>query len=188
MSLEDLTTEDMLHLRIPRSMPIQKPGKSKQNYQTPPEFLEAVKTRLNISNFAWDLASEPHNCVSPYGGFTEKTNALVQDWVTVCGVYDSHLGTYDGWLWLNPPYADIGPWVEKAAQESLKGAHIAMLIPASVGANWWRDHVVSNSYQLHLNGRLKFVGAKDYYPKDCSLLLFTPFIRSGSAVWDWKNG
>lgn len=90
-------------------------------------------------------------------------------------------------MWLNPPYANIEPWVQKCAEESKRGAHIACLVPASVGANWWRDWVVNDSYQLFLNGRLKFVGCTDYYPKDCALLLYTPFIRSGSAIWNWRE-
>lgn len=157
-------------------MPIQKPGKSFQSYQTPLEFLFAVKRRLN-DGFVVDLAADEDNTAAP-SFFDEKANSLVQDWGVAC---------VGGWGWLNPPYADIEPWVKKAAEESLNGARIAMLVPASVGANWWRDYVERESYQLFLNGRIKFVGAKDFYPKDCALLLYTPFIRSGSAVWNWRS-
>jgi phage N-6-adenine-methyltransferase len=161
-------------------MPQQKPGKSKQDYRTPPEFLDAVKHRLHIYGFLHDLAATYDNAVCS-ACFTPEDNSLTQNWTRLRYSDDPH-----PWCWLNPPYADIEPWVAKAASESKLGAHIAMLVPASVGANWWRDYVEHDSYQLFLNGRIKFVGCKDYYPKDCALLLYTPFIRSGSAVWDWR--
>lgn len=160
-------------------MPQQKPGRSKQDYQTPPEFLTAVKNRLHIGDFDWDLAATDENKVCPcHHG---PGSVFGEDALRVAWRHD------DGWMWLNPPYADIKPWVQKAASESQQGAHIAMLVPASVGANWWKAHVVNESYQLFLNGRIKFIGALDYYPKDCALLLYTPFIRSGNAIWSWND-
>lgn len=147
-------------------------GKSKQNYQTPPEFMDAARTRLAIPTFTWDLAADDANKQAPFF-YTEAQNSLIQDWDS-CG----------GWLWLNPPFGNIAPWVAKAA--SCKESYIALLVPASVGANWWRDHVEDHAYQLFLNGRIQFVGAKDAYPKDCALLLYTPFHASGNEVWSWK--
>ncbi len=37
--------------------PKQKPGRSKQDYGTPPEFLDAVKARFRIEAFDCDLAA-----------------------------------------------------------------------------------------------------------------------------------
>jgi DNA (cytosine-5)-methyltransferase 1 len=156
-------------------MPDQKPGLSKQDYQTPQEFIIACLNRLRISEFTWDLAASAQNTQADHF-ITQEQDSLKQRWHEL-----------DGWLWLNPPYADIKPWVEKAHEESLKGALIAILIPASVGANWWRDYVNNSCYQLFLNGRITFVGCSTPYPKDCALLLYTPFIRSGNSVWDWRK-
>ena len=163
------------------TMPAQKPGRSKQDYQTPEDFVLAVQRRLHIPYFGWDLAADKDNTQATRF-FTEDDDSLKQVWSSL--YYNAAMPE---WLWLNPPYADIEPWVKKASEESRLGAFVAMLVPASVGANWWRDYVEFESYQLFLNGRIKFVGAKDYYPKDCALLLYTPFIRSGSAVWDWRS-
>lgn len=160
-------------------MPEQKPGRSKQDYRTPPEFLDAMVKRLHVNHFSVDLAATEQNKVAGmhYGpGSTLGEDSLLQPW-----------NLHGGWCWLNPPYADIRPWVEKAHDESLKGAKIAILIPASVGANWWADYVEKSCYQLFLNGRITFQGCTTPYPKDCALLLYTPFIRSGNAVWDWRN-
>src|SRR5262245_23845034 len=111
------------------SMPVpkQKPGKSKQDYQTPQEFLAATCDMLNIEGFDWDLAASPENTVAP-NFFTEADNSLAQDW-TKC----------QGWCWLNPPFSHIAPWAQKANEA--RGTNIAMLIPASVGSNWWAQYV-----------------------------------------------
>jgi phage N-6-adenine-methyltransferase len=157
-------------------MPKQKPGQSKQDYQTPPEFLAAVKNRLRIADFGLDIAASPENAVCSTF-YTEEDNALDPRCVWAC----------EGWSWLNPPYANIEDWVFKAASEARLGAYITMLVPASVGANWWRDFVNPYAYVSFLNGRLKFVGCKDYYPKDCALLLYTPWEFAGNEIWYWRN-
>lgn len=154
------------------SMPQQKPGKSKQDYQTPPELLEAIRRRLNIKDFALDVAASPENRVCE-DCYTEEDNALILPWAI------------RGWNWCNPPYANIGDWVEKAIYESCQGAYTAMLIPASVGSNWW-SHAEKYCYQLFLSPRITFVGCDTPYPKDCALLLFTPMGLTGNQVWRWK--
>lgn len=156
--------------------PIQKPGRSKQDYCTPPEFLKAVKARLHIIDFVYDLAASKENTVAPLW-YDEAANSLIQNWV------------WDGWCWCNPPFAHIEPWVEKAANEAMRGAQIAMLVPASVGSNWWWTWVEPNAYQTYLNGRLAFMPDKPkwLYPKDCALLLYHPWGFVGHELWHWRN-
>ena len=162
-------------------MPKQKPGRSEQVVATPPEFLQAVRNRLCIADFDFDLAADESNSVIlvPRGEkkfYDEADDALIQPW---------NLGS--GWNWCNPPYADIEPWVSKATSESMQGAQIAMLVPASVGANWWRAFAEPSAYVSYLNGRLKFVGHKNYYPKDLALLLYTPWGFTGHEIWNWRG-
>lgn len=159
-------------------MPKQKPGRSNQSWQTPPDFIASVETRLQ-GQFWRDLAATNDNHIPEVSQwFTPEQDAFKQDW--------SGRDYYETWQWLNPPYGDLRPWVEKCAIDSKRGGYIACLVPASVGANWWRDWVAPHAYVLFLNGRLTFVGAGAPYPKDLALLLYTPFIRSGSAVWNWR--
>jgi phage N-6-adenine-methyltransferase len=154
--------------------PIQKPGRSKQDYRTPVVFLEAVKRRFGITTFAIDLAASDENRVAPQY-FTATEDALSQPW----------RAADRGWGWCNPPFANIGDWVEKAYRESRLGAHIVMLLPAGVGANWWRDWVHGKAFVLLLNGRITFVGERDCYPKDCVLLVYGPDVAPGQDVWNW---
>lgn len=156
--------------------PKQKPGRSKQDYSTPREFVRAVCHRLRIDDFSIDLAADKDNAVCDEF-YTQEQDAIIQFW-----------NPYGGWAWCNPPYADIEPWVAKAAKESQNGAQVAMLLPSSVGANWWRVWVEPYAYQVHLNGRLAFMPDKPkwLYPKDCTLLLYHPWGFTGHEIWRWK--
>jgi phage N-6-adenine-methyltransferase len=160
------------------TMPEQKPGRSEQTVCTPPEFLDAVRRRLGIDEFDCDLAADETNTVVPEKFYTEQDDALVQPW---------KFAWSEGWNWCNPPYADIGPWVEKAQMEAyVHGTNTAMLVPASSGSNWWMHWVDGKAYVTFLNPRIKFVGHKTPYPKDLALLLYAPFLHGGSCVWRWK--
>lgn len=162
--------------------PKQKPGRSKQDYWTPPEFLDAVRKTLGVHEFDVDLAADDGNAIA-LEYFTAQNSAFdAQTWRFA-----------SGWNWLNPPYSAIGPWVERAYLEARDNrAKTAVLIPASVGANWWRDWVHNKALVLFLNGRLTFVGCTAPYPKDCALLLYDPFlVREGMTyydVWSWARG
>ncbi len=165
-----------------RTMPEQKPGRSKQDYGTPPEFWTVVLDRLGIGSFDIDLAANDENTLSSRF-YTAEDNALIRPWKID-----------DGWNWLNPPFGRIAPWVEKAYGElRLFRAQTAVLVPAAVGSNWWRDWVHEKAHVLFLNGRITFVGASDPYPKDCALLLYSveeaADIASGDraySVWSWQ--
>lgn len=156
------------------TMPAQKPGVSRQDYATPPSFLTATKRFLQISEFSIDLAAAAHNTAAKRF-YSVADNALEQPW------------TSDGWAWLNPPFAQIGPWAARAWQQAQLGAQIAMLVPAGVGANWWRDYVHQKAWVLLLNGRITFVGETMPYVKDCCLLLYGPTVKAGYSVWSWNR-
>lgn len=162
------------------SEPKQQPGRSRQDYGTPPELLAAVKSRLQIRDFDCDLAATKANAV------TDRYLTVMDDALSGLVWLRSRALT-KGWNWLNPPFADIGPWVAKALQQQLcVGARTVVLIPAAVGSNWWRDSVHERCKVLFLNGRVTFVGCDDPYPKDCALLLYDG--RSfGYDVWSWRQ-
>lgn len=159
------------------TMPLQKPGESKQDYGTPPEVLAAVRKKLGITEFDIDLAASYENkvCASCY---TELTDSLSHTTPWKVG---------DGWNWLNPPYAKIEPWVYKAWSESLLGAKTAVLVPAGVGSNWWGNWVHGKAHTLLMHGRVQFVGAEGLYPKDTVVLLYASMCRGGYEFWNWRD-
>ena len=158
---------------VSRRMPRQKPGRSKQNYATPRPFVRAVESLLGIDAFDHDFAAEPSTAVCP-SYWTKKQNAFHQRW------------DVPGWGWLNPPFANIAPWATQCRVRGSKGGRIALLVPASVGSNWFYNDVASRAFVLFLNGRLSFDGIGPY-PKDCMLCLFGPDYAPGYDVWNWRQ-
>lgn len=154
------------------TMPVQKPGKSEQSVETPEEFFLAVVDRFGC--FLWDLAADHLNTKCPQF-YNEDMNSLNQDWSKL-----------QGNLWLNPPYADIEPWVAKCHEESIRGANIFMLVPASVGSNWYKNYVHNRAYVLALSPRIKFVGHTHLYPKDLILVIYNAWGLVGFDTWRWK--
>jgi len=156
-------------------MPVQKPGRSVQEVSTPPEFIRAVEAHLGW-NFTFDLAANAANSIRGsnfFGpGSTWGEDALKESWTGI------------GFCWLNPPYADIGPWAEKCVAEQWAGATIAMLIPAAIGTNYFREHIHGKALVLALSPRLTFVGHTQSYPKDLILCVYG--VRPGFDCWRWK--
>jgi hypothetical protein len=163
------------------AMPVQKPGKSKQDYGTPWPFFRAVEEKLINARFDVDLAAHIENTKVPSCFIDRLTNSLSIAWSES---FPGKLG------WLNPEFADIAPWAAKCNAE--KGLRIVMLTPASVGANWFAEHVHGNALVVAVGPRLTFDGCKDPYPKDCILTLWNfrdendkPL--TGFEVWRWDK-
>ncbi len=150
-------------------------GKSRQDYETPLSFLHAFETRFGPIGV--DLAATEKN-TKAHLFITPEEDSLSANWSTL-----SQWG-WAVWLFLNPPFGNIAPWAEKCSLESCRGCRIALLVPASVGANWYRDFVHDKARVFFLNGRISFDG-KNPFPRDCLLALYgeTP----GYEVWTWKE-
>ena len=165
------------------TQPAQVPGRSKQDYATPDNFILAVKRLLLIERFSHDFAASGENKKAPTF-FDKEMDALsVPRWeltLRECGAM---------WGWLNPPFAHIAPWAKRCKETAEAGGHIALLVPAGIGANWYRDYVDGHARVLALNGRLAFMVDKPkwLYPKDCILCLFGPTVTPGFEVWTWRK-
>jgi phage N-6-adenine-methyltransferase len=152
--------------------PIQKPGKSKQDYGTPWALIHAIEERFG--KLTIDLAATWENKKSDRL-ITPEADAFMFQWGILIG---------EGIGWLNPPFGNIGPWAQKAAA---CGASVIMLTPASIGAEWFAAYVESTPI-VGLRPRLTFEGCEDPYPKDCMLILFGP-VGVGLpllSTWRWR--
>lgn len=155
------------------SPPIQKPGKSRQDYETPFAFINAVTRRFGSLGF--DLAASAENSKSSAGKYFDVADdALTQSWQDLT----------KGWCWLNPPFDNIGPWVRKCAEESRKTA-ILCLLPASVGSQWFANWVFGCARVYFLSPRLSFDGIAPY-PKDLILVEYSPKVPVGFECWRWR--
>ncbi len=155
------------------SEPIQKPGKSRQDFGTPVEYLDAIAHRFGRIEF--DLAARADNTVAiDFHG--PDTDSLRQDW-SLPGVRVA---------FLNPPFENIRPWAAKCESVRMLPRWTIMLVPASMGSLWWRDHVLGKC-QADGIPRMQFREATGLYPKDLACLAYG-FGVAGSGYWDWRRG
>jgi phage N-6-adenine-methyltransferase len=149
----------------------------KQGHRTPREFLDAVERRFGY--ISWDLAATDGHETGPEGArWTPNDDALVQHW---------DLPALGPVRWLNPPFANIRPWVAKLDAECRELPRWTLcLVPYSAGTKWWLDHVHEKCV-VYSVGRMKFVGSTDPYPKDLALLAYGFGARGVVPLWDWKH-
>ena len=76
-------------------------------------------------------------------------------------------------LWMNPPYGrQIGKFIKKAYEESLKGCTVVCLLPARTDTRWWWNYCLK-AYEIRfLKGRLKFGGATNSAPFPSAIVIF----------------
>ena len=111
-------------------------------FQTPLDMFEALNKEFN---FEYDLACRESNKRVENGLCYPKVDSLKVDWHKLS----------KGWLWLNPPYSPLKPWVEKVQKEFLLGAKIVMLIPPILNTRYFAK--VMPSELRMIVGRVAFV-------------------------------
>lgn len=97
--------------------------------RTPPETFAECARLAGVEAFDLDVAANAENAKAPrwYG---IEADGLDQPWL--------------GRVWCNPPYSNVGAWVEKAWVESRRRDVdvIAMLLPANrTEQAWWQAEV-----------------------------------------------
>lgn len=161
-------------MNVTRTGPSINRSRSKQDYGTPADFIEAVERRFGLLSF--DLACTTVNSKAMMGfHFDEGVDALTKDWSEL-----------DGNLWLNPPFDAIYPWAKKLHIECQRRQGFAFfLTPASVGTEWFSQHVNGYAHVLGLSPRLTFEGCDDPYPKDLMLSVYGYGLH-GFDTWRWR--
>lgn len=108
------------------------PAHDKDCWQTPLWLFDALDIEFG---FWLDSAASDKNALCAHW-LTEADDALNSEWV-------SH-----GAIWNNPPYSNIRPWVEKAAEQciqqrqTVKGMPSKSMLHMQKNARWkvWRKH------------------------------------------------
>lgn len=59
-----------------------------------------------------------------------------------------------GPVWCNPPYSDIGPWLQRA--RLYVAETVVLLLPSDTSTAWWHDQVLRASEIRFLRGRVWF--------------------------------
>lgn len=124
----------------------------KDDWETPQYILDELDREFN---FDADGACTAENC--KFGiCFTDTFNA---DWKGLT-------------VFMNPPYGrGIGKFIEKAYNESLKGATVVCLLPARVDTKWFHDYCLKGEVRF-VKGRIKFRGAENNAPFPSMIVVF----------------
>jgi len=130
---------------------------------TPQVFFDKLYTEFH---FVLDVAATEKNTKCPLY-LDKEFDGLSVVWL-------------NGW-YCNPPYGrQVGKWVKKAVEESLKGRYGVMLLPSRTDTKWF-SYIWSHKTHRprkwvreirFIKGRLKFEGAKDFAPFPSMLVIF----------------
>jgi phage N-6-adenine-methyltransferase len=103
------------------------------DYYTPPELFDKLGIEFDL-----DVASPPHKtCVPCKRYYTQADNGLLQPWY--------------GIVWMNPPFSEPRPWVEKFMQHN-NGLGI---VPTSNGK--WLTELWNSDICITLPTPIKFI-------------------------------
>jgi site-specific DNA-methyltransferase (adenine-specific) len=114
----------------------------------------------------WSTPSETYDALHAEFGFVDDpcplrgdANGLMREWQSPCFV--------------NPPYSEILPWMEKATLEAKAGKTVVLLVPARTDTRWWHEFAMKATEIRFIRGRLKFGGAKTGAPFPSAVVVFS---------------
>jgi|JI10StandDraft_1071094.scaffolds.fasta_scaffold114592_2 DNA (cytosine-5)-methyltransferase 1 len=119
------------------------PADARDEWRTPPFVFDFWARRFR---FDVDLAATPENALCAYYVMQEN-DALSYDWAGIwkCG-------------WLNPPYSNLEPWLEKARAEAARGFTTVALLPVANGQLFYGRQLFGVASEVwFISGRLAFL-------------------------------
>lgn len=141
-------------------------------WRTPPALFASLDSEFC---FQLDAAAAPHNALCRKF-ITAEQNTLETPWADCLNV--------PGYVWLNPPYSDITPFVKKAAAESANQIGTVMLVPADTSVGWFKEAIQTASEVRFITaGRLAFINPVTGKPvsgnnKGSMLIIWRPYPRT----------
>lgn len=141
-------------------------------WRTPPALFSSLNAEFC---FQLDAAAAPHNALCRKF-ITAEQNTLETPWADYLNV--------PGYVWLNPPYSDIMPFVKKAATESANQIGTVMLVPADTSVGWFKEAIQTASEVRFITaGRLAFINPVTGKPvsgnnKGSMLIIWRPYPRT----------
>lgn len=123
---------------------------NKDHWSTPDEVVEYAKSLYGL-NFVLDACATELNAKAPVY-INESVDALRVDRWPVEGD-GAHA------VWCNPPYSDVMPWVDKAAEQAERyGTTTVMLLKFDTSTTWFeRLYEVAQIISPIIGGRVQFV-------------------------------
>lgn len=141
-------------------------------WRTPPALFASLDAEFC---FQLDAAAAPHNALCRKF-ITAEQNTLETPWADYLSI--------PGYVWLNPPYSDITPFVRKAAAESANQIGTVMLVPSDTSVGWFKEAIQTASEVRFITaGRLAFINPVTGKPvsgnnKGSLLIIWKPYPRT----------
>ncbi|MBO4157197.1 phage N-6-adenine-methyltransferase [Enterobacter kobei] len=141
-------------------------------WRTPPALFASLDAEFC---FQLDAAAASHNALCRKF-ITAEQNTLETPWADYMSI--------PGYVWLNPPYSDITPFVKKAAAESANQIGTVMLVPADTSVGWFKEAIQTASEVRFITaGRLAFINPVTGKPvsgnsKGSILIIWRPYPRT----------
>ncbi|HDC4280371.1 TPA: phage N-6-adenine-methyltransferase [Enterobacter cloacae] len=141
-------------------------------WRTPPALFASLDAEFC---FQLDAAAAPHNALCRKF-ITAEQNTLETPWSDYLSI--------PGYVWLNPPYSNITPFVKKAAAESDNQIGTVMLVPADTSVGWFKEAIQTASEVRFITaGRLAFINPVTGKPvsgnnKGSILIIWRPYPRT----------
>jgi site-specific DNA-methyltransferase (adenine-specific) len=139
-------------------------SKNSDEWETSKKLFEKLDREFG---FEIDAASTPQNKLCRFSFTKFETNALERDWTEAGDIF-----------YLNPPYSKIAAFMQKACEESVKGAIIVCLIPSRTDTAYWHDYVMQAAEIRFIRGRLKFSGNENSAPFPSCIVVFDVKLRN----------
>lgn len=148
------------------------PADQRDLWRTPPALFACLNAEFC---FQLDAAAAQHNALCKKF-ITAEQNTLETSWADYLSI--------PGYVWLNPPYSDITPFVKKAAAESSNQIGTVMLVPADTSVGWFKEAIQTASEVRFITaGRLAFINPVTGKPvsgnnKGSMLIIWHPYPRT----------
>ncbi|MFZ4835946.1 phage N-6-adenine-methyltransferase [Rouxiella sp. Mn2063] len=148
------------------------PAEHKDTWQTPPELFAAINAEFS---FQLDAAASERNALCR-NFITEEQDTLVTPWSDYVAI---------GYAWMNPPYSNPLPFVQKAAHEAeVNNIGCVMLLPADQSVGWFKEAIkTASEVRCITGGRLSFISSQSGKPvggntKGSMLIIWRPYPRT----------
>lgn len=145
-------------------------SRKSDEWETPQNLFDQLTEEFH---FTFDAAANRENtkCGASYAD--NIGDALSIDW---------RIHSQGGAIWLNPPYSQVGLFIEKAYREFQSGALVICLIPARTDTKWWHNFVMKATEIRFIKGRLKFGSSKNSAPFPSAIVLFDHRHHCGESL------
>lgn len=143
-------------------------------YETPPEVFHYALHKygpFDIDVCAQLSTKKVPQYFGPDHERPESRDAFAASWSTLAYT-----------AWMNPPYSNPAPWIDKAREECRKGMRVTALLPADTSTQWLQKNILlnQNCYIDWLPKRIRHLynGVRSGSPKFGSIIVvFFPEVK-----------